>query len=132
MTGHGETTRQGNPRERGFSVVEALVATAIVAAMSGALFQVVATNANSARAVAERRLAMLVAQSATDLAVVQGARSRAAERGATAGMTWTTVGEPYRGAGFGGELRTERIRVSVWNRAAGRPLVTLETLAARP
>lgn len=125
-------TGPGNPQERGFTVVEALVATAIVAAMTGALFQVIATNVSSARAVAERRLALLVAQSATDLAIVQGVRSRAAERGTTAGMTWSTTGEPYRGDGFGGELRSERITVSVRDRAAGPPLVTLETLAARP
>lgn len=126
MTGHGD------PAERGFTVVEALVAIAIVAAMTGALFQVIATNARSTRAVAERRMALLVAQSATDLAMVQGPRSRAAERGATAGMTWVATSEPYRGDGFGGELRRELVRVSVWSQTAGPPLVTLETLAGRP
>jgi type II secretion system protein I len=116
----------------GFTVVEALVAIAIVAAMTGAMFQVIATNASTARAVTERRLALLVAQSVIDLAIVQGTRSRAAERGSTAGMTWVATSQPHGSDGFGGNLRTEHLQVSVWNRNNPSPLVTLKTLAVQP
>ncbi|MGI4881477.1 MAG: hypothetical protein ACRYG4_28780 [Janthinobacterium lividum] len=52
------------PAERGSVVIEAMIAAAIVAAMLGVTFETIQTTSAHARAVDDRRRAMLVAQSA--------------------------------------------------------------------
>jgi prepilin-type N-terminal cleavage/methylation domain-containing protein len=57
-----------NNEEAGFSLIEALIALAIIAAMAGALVETLVTDAHARLAVQQRRAALLVAQSALDRA----------------------------------------------------------------
>lgn len=55
--------------EAGFSLIEALIALGIVAAITAAFFQTVGQNALASRGANDRREALLVAQSVIDRAV---------------------------------------------------------------
>lgn len=117
--------------EQGFSLVEAMVSLAIVAAITGAFYQLLASNAAARRATDERRMALLVAQSALDLAAVVGARAPAARSGQSAGYTWQTRGAASPGVDPA-VLRVEHIEVVVRRENSGPPLLSLQTMVARP
>ena len=84
----GRNRRQKPAVENGFSLIETLIATAIIAGMLGAVFQVIETGARQMRAVEQRRVAILVAQS--QLAAVDAAQSSSfgETRGVTDGVRW--------------------------------------------
>jgi hypothetical protein len=105
---------------------EALVGSAIVAAMLGVTLSVVQNNARAARINEERRAALLVAQS--QLAVAQVAvPGRFAERSGRSGaIEWRLRIEPYRGAFASPAL--DRISVTAGQGPTGSPLVELTTL----
>ena len=75
-------------RENGFSLVETLIASVIIAGMLGVVFQVIETGARQTRAVENRRLAILVAQS--QLAAVGAAQNNSfgETKGVTGGIRW--------------------------------------------
>ncbi len=111
-------------------MVEALLAAAIVAGVAGAFYQLIASDARVAAGMADRRMALLVAQSALDLASVDSA---GIARGESAGYRWQARRDPYRAGGWvTGGLRIDRIEVRVSRPGAAAPLVTLSTLVARP
>ncbi len=118
----------------GFSLVEALVAMAIIAAMAAALATTLADHARSRRALAERRLGLMMAQSAL-------ARAEAGDRADTGrfrDLTWRVVREPYdaggtigAGGGFGVAAPLEHITVVVEN-DAHRQVASLRSVRIAP
>lgn len=124
-------TRPEKRGEQGFSLVEAMVSLAIVAAITGAFYQLLASNRAARQAVDDRRMAMLVAQSALDLAAVVGPSAPAARSGRSAGYAWQARGAPAPGMDADA-LRAEQIEVIVRREKAGQPLLSLQTLVARP
>lgn len=113
--------------ERGFSLVETLIATAIIATMAAVTFQAIAANAQATQAIVDRRAAVMLAKSALDLGMAGiGVRSEA--QGQTVGsLTWSLSIEPY-------QPRTDtappldRITVTVRHVASGRAVLRLTSL----
>ncbi len=85
------------PSQRGFALVETLIAAAIIAGMSVAAFQMIATHAKSVTAVAERRAAILMARSALD-AAVGGAEPSSMVSAGNPPLRTTIEISPYRSA----------------------------------
>jgi prepilin-type N-terminal cleavage/methylation domain-containing protein len=112
--------------ERGFTLPEALVASAIVAAMLGVTLGVVQNNARAARINEERRAALLVAQSQLAVAQVAVPGRLAAREGRSGSIGWALRIEPYRGALANPAL--DRITVTAGTGPTGQPLVELTTL----
>jgi prepilin-type N-terminal cleavage/methylation domain-containing protein len=112
--------------ERGFTLPEALVASAIVAAMLGVTLGVVQSNARAARINEERRAALLVAQSQLAVAGVAVPGRFAQREGQSGGVRWALRIEPYRAALASPAL--DRITVTAGEGPSGKPLVELSTL----
>lgn len=109
--------------ESGTVLVEALVAVLIVAAMAGLWFDTLGQGVRQQRTVADRRIAILVAQSQLAAAGVLQPAGRQDSNGSDAGMTWRTSIEPYPDAGEG----VEKITVSV-GKPGGTDLASLQSL----
>ena len=112
--------------ERGFGLVETLVAAAIIASMTALTFNVIAANAQAARSMADRRLAIMVARSALDL--VDGSITQSSAYGTMSGLVWHSTAEPYSKGVRGGRRPLRLITVTVAPAGAARPLVRLQTL----
>lgn len=112
--------------ERGFTLPEALVASAIVAAMLGVTLGVVQNNARSARINEDRRAALLVAQSQLAVAEVAVPGRFAAREGKSGSIGWALRIEPFRGPLASPAL--DRITVTAGEGPSGQPLVELSTL----
>ncbi len=112
--------------ERGFTLPEALVASAIVAAMLGVTLNVVQNNARAARINEERRAALLVAQSQIAIAEVAVPGRFETREGRSGTIGWALRIEPYRSALASPAL--DRITVSAGQGPSGQPLVELTTL----
>lgn len=113
-------------REQGFTLPEALVASAIVAAMLGVTLNVVQNNARAARINEERRAALLVAQSQLAVAEVAVPGRFAIREGRSGAIEWQVRIEPYRSALASPAL--DQITVSAGAGPSGKPLVELTTL----
>jgi type II secretion system protein I len=124
----GQHRRRGRDQtgDRGFTLPEALVASAIVAAMLGVTLNVVQNNARAARINEERRAALLVAQSQLAVAEVAVPERFANREGESGGIGWQLRVEPYRGALSSPAL--DRITVTAGKGPSGQPLVELTTL----
>ncbi len=114
--------------ERGFALVEALVALAIIAVMSGLFFQTLSGSVQASRGIEARRLAVLIAQS--QLAAAEAGAIRSADEGDSVGMHWTVEIEPWGQGARSGSLALDRIVVSVVAPGSSRPAMTLESLRA--
>ncbi len=117
---------RGREQERGFTLPEALVASAIVAAMLGVTLEVVQNNARAARINEERRAALLVAQSQLAAAQVAVPGPIATREGKSGAIGWSLRIEPYRGPLASPAL--DRITVTAGQGPSGEPLVELSTL----
>jgi prepilin-type N-terminal cleavage/methylation domain-containing protein len=113
-------------REAGFTLPEALVASAIVAAMLGVTLNVVQNNARAARINEERRAALLVAQSQLAVAEVAVPGRFAEREGESGGIDWRLRIEPFRTAFSAPEL--DQLTVTAGQGPSGQPLVELTTL----
>jgi general secretion pathway protein I len=116
------------PGEAGFSLVEALVAFAIIAAMTGVLVETIAADAHARLAVQQRRAALLIAQSALDRARGGEAVDAGHADGPGAELSWHIEREPYEeGSVPFAAARLERLTVTVAD-AGGHPLARLATV----
>lgn len=117
-----------NAGQEGFSLIEALIALAIIAAMTGALVETMTADAHARFAVQQRREALLYAQSALD-------RARGGERvdfgrsqGLGSELTWHIAREPYeQNAVPFAATRLEQLTVTV-DDAGGHALARLATV----
>lgn len=127
------TSRPRHSAERGAIVLEALVATLIIAALVAATFSSVARLADTARAGEERALAMLVARS--QMAAVGAVTAVVPGRvtGVDGPFAWTVdIAAAGSGNARDGALPLARVAVSVAPRAGGPPLARLSSLRLRP
>lgn len=101
-------TRPMTRGARGFSLVETLVALAIVAAMAGVVFAAIGANARAAGAMRQRRAAILLAQSLLAQATIAAGPYRLGERGRWGAMSWrASVRRAGQGARDGGPALEE-------------------------
>jgi type II secretory pathway component PulJ len=110
-------------RETGTVLVETLVAVLIVSAMAGLWFETLGQGARQQRALADRRLAMLIAQSQMATVGVLRSVGAGATTGSDAGMDWRTEIRPYPEAGTG----IDKVSVAV-GRPGAAALVVLQSL----
>jgi prepilin-type N-terminal cleavage/methylation domain-containing protein len=117
------------PTERGFSLVETLIATAVIATMTALVFQGISVNAGTTRMIADRRGAVLVAKSALDMSTVSemadggvGART-----GVSGVFRWRITEQPYPNS-LGTAPTLHLITVTVSRVGVEKPLVQLRTL----
>jgi type II secretory pathway pseudopilin PulG len=113
--------------EKGFALVETLVATAIIAAMLGVTFQSIESGAQQTRMIEDRRQAMLIAQS--QLTAVGSAQSTSLGEtsGLTSGIRWRLLVEPYRANQQSG-AKLEQVSVIAGLANEKRDLVILKTI----
>ncbi len=121
--------RQGqSPDERGYALAEALIATAIIAAMMAVTFQTIAAAAAATRLINERRMAMMVAQSALSLAESEGRFGSNGNAGQSGDYSWQVTTSGF-GRGDAGEAAPLRLlRVTVRDVRTGQALASLQTL----
>jgi general secretion pathway protein I len=114
-------------RRNGFSLIETLIATAIVAGALAVTWQVVETGARQARAVEDRRLAILVAQSR--LAAVGAAQNSSfgETRGTADGVRWRVSVKPYA-QGPASAAKLEEVTVVTGMEGDKRDLFSLSTV----
>lgn len=113
--------------EHGFVLVEALVASAIIALMFAVTLQVVAQQARTARLVEQRRMATMVAQSQLAALGADPATSFGNSHGDTNGIPWRITMAPYF-VGPSDSVRLDLVTISAGNDGRGHDLVTLHTL----
>ena len=116
--------------ERGFLLVEALVALAIAALMAALVFDTVWQMGKTAVTASEKRQALLLAQSVLAAASVPTPASPIGQRGTDGTLAWQLDSEPFADAAGDG-LALLTVRVAISDAATGRVLMRLETLKAR-
>lgn len=119
-------SRRRTSGEAGSVLIEALIAVLIVAVMSGLWFETVSGTARQQYGMADRRTALLVAQSQLATVGVLSPLAPGETTGSDAGLEYriAIAGEPG-GGGSGSTLA--RVTVTV-GRPGGPPLATLQTL----
>jgi type II secretory pathway pseudopilin PulG len=111
----------------GFALVETLIATAIIAGMLAAVFQVIQTGAQQSRSVEQRRLAILTAQSQL-AAVGASENNRLGEsRGVSNEISWRISITP-RGRSRTSTARLEDVTVTTGIAGEERALFVLRTI----
>ncbi len=122
------------PRERGFLMVEALVALAIAALMAALVFDTVWQMGRTATFASQQRQALLLARSVLAAASVPGpgygSGSPIPARGSDGKLAWRIASEAYAGDATDG-LALQTVRVEVSDAATGRPLARLTSLKAQ-
>lgn len=119
--------------EQGFSLVESLVALAIVAAMAGMLFDTLGSQALATHDLARRREAVLLAQSLLAQSLLPGAAidpggGRLEDTGTWHGLVWRHSRRPLDGGARGSAPRLEEVSIEVADRTTGRRLASVQTL----
>lgn len=117
-------------RERGFLMVEALVALAIAALMAALVFDTVWQMGRTSTVAAEQRQALLLARSVLAAASVPGGGLPIAAHGADGRLAWSIVSEPYAGTASDG-LPLVTVSVAVSDGTTGRVLARLASLKAQ-
>lgn len=112
----------------GFSLVETLVALAVIAASSGLLFESISTSLTLSRTLAARREAVLLAQSLLAAATAPGEAPAIAAQGASRGLAWRITRSRRGGGARDGDVAVEDVRVEVLDQASGRRLTSVHTL----
>ena len=119
-------TVRRNLTQDGFALVETLIATAIIAVMTAAFFQVVAGHARSVQTISERRAAVLVARSALDAAVGDN-EDIVPRRGTDSRLQWRVTINPYEPR-TGGAPPLELVTVTVAPVGGDRAILQLRSL----
>jgi general secretion pathway protein I len=114
-------------REAGFSLVETLIAMAIIAAMMAMTFGGIAINARTTRAMFDRRAAVMVAKSALDAAVSSNDGEEMPQSGADGNLRWQIAVEPYQSR-VDTAPQLDLVTVTVAPVGSDRPVLRLCTL----
>lgn len=112
----------------GFSLVEVLVSLAVIAVMTGLLFDTLGRNLRLGQEMVKRREAVLLAQSLLAEANVPPPGTGLQDSGRQGSLAWRierrTERENARDAG----PRLQELRIRVSDAATGRPLTSVSTL----
>ncbi len=120
---------EAQPHEWGFSLIETLIALAIVASMTAALVNTTAQDARTRQAVQQRRQALMIAQSALD----QMADIGAPTGGQMGDYGWQISRQPYGASDPLDRHPLEQLTVAVSaSGARGRDIVRLSTVRIKP
>jgi len=114
--------------EQGFSLIETLVALAVIAGMTGLLFETITVNARFAHDVSRRREATLVAQSLLAQASIPAGMGEPTMDRRLPGLTWRTTRQSARGGARDSSAPLEDVRIDVIDQSDGRRLVSVRTL----
>lgn len=121
------TTLPTASHEAGFSLVEALIALAIIATMTAAFVGTVGQDARMSAAADQRASAALVARSALDRAL---AGDPAAD-GEIAGLHWHVGRHPFGASDPLDRAPLEEVSVAVTLAGSARPLIVLSSVRVR-
>jgi type II secretory pathway pseudopilin PulG len=115
-------------KETGFALVDAMVALAIFAVMTGLLFQTISSTTMTKQHLAQSRRAMLIAQS--QLAALQDHDGTITlePSGKEGNFFWRAEVGRFAGSATDNSRGMESISVAVTDAATGRTLVTLKSL----
>lgn len=115
-------------RTQGYLLIEALIATAIIAGMMALTFQSIAATATASRLVSERREAVMVAQSALATAESEGRFNGSALSGRSGPYRWQVNISPFRVDTRGEAPPLRLLTASVDDTRINRRVMTLQTL----
>lgn len=115
-------------KEQGFALVDAMVALAIFAVMTGLLFQTVSSNAMAKRHVVQSRRAILIAQSRLAELQDQDSFNALQAGGRDSNFVWRTQVDRFAQAATDNSHGLETVSVAVTDSATGRVIVTLSSL----
>lgn len=111
---------------QGFSLVEALMAVAVIAAMTGLFFDSVGISGFMGQSLARRREAVLLAQSLLDQAQVSMPAGARGEAGSWHGLDWHVTRRASGGGARASGPPLELVRIEIAER--GRRLASVQTL----
>lgn len=114
--------------QAGFSLVETLVALAVIACMSAMLFDSVSTHSLAGDRTAQKREAILLARSLLAHASIASGPGELADSGRQGGLTWRYTHRPVRAEARDSAAALQHIRIDVLDRETGRRLLRVETL----
>lgn len=120
--------RPDRAAEAGFTLMETLVAAAIIAAAMGMTYDVVSSSARTAREMQDRRQAVLVAQSLLAQVGATIALAPGASSGRDGALAWLVDIDADRDDQTAGGPPLLAVRVAVGRIGEPRPLVALRTL----
>jgi len=117
--------------EGGYAIAEALIALAIIALMTGLVFQAITQLGSTTIQTGERRHAYLLARSIMAGATVSTQGAPMPPTGSDNGFAWRITFAPYRSE-LGSALALEQVSVMVSDETTGRPLAKLDSLKIKP
>lgn len=114
--------------EAGFSLIETLIALAVIAGMSALLFDSISANALFAQNLAKRREAVLLAQSLLAQATISTGPVQLADEGNVGTLSWRLSRISRNGGARDSSLPLYEVRIVVAERSTGRELTSVRTL----
>lgn len=114
--------------ETGFSVVEALVALAVIAAMASLLFEAISTNARAHSKITDKREAILLAQSLLAQATISRGAGELPPSGQSDRFRWKVTHRMISGGVRDTAVPLQEVKIEVADRGSGQPLVSVQTL----
>lgn len=114
--------------EKGFALVDAMVALAIFAVMSALLFQTVSSTVLAKRHIVESRRAILIAQSRLAEIQDQDSFNALQDGGRDGNYIWQTSIDRFSGTATDNSRGLETVSVAVTSSTTGRVIVTLKSL----
>lgn len=121
------TRRSKALTQAGFSLVETLIAMAIIATMMAMTFAGIAVNARTTQAMLDRRAAVMVAKSALDMAMAGDGRGDMPGSGSDGHLRWQISVEPYLPR-VDAAPPLDLVTVTVTPQGSGRAILQLRTL----
>ena len=114
--------------EQGFSLIETLVALAVIAGMSAMLFESVSTHAQAANRMAQKREAILFARSLLAQASIAAGPGELAGSGRWRDLSWRFTRRSIDGGARDSAAALQQVRIDILDRETGRRIVRVETL----